>query len=131
VEVPVDETAKFLDIFHRDVGIAPVWLCPLRLRSQTAWPLYPLAPGELYVNVGFWSSVPLEPGESDDHHNRVVEEAVHELGGHKSLYSTVHYSQEEFWQRYNGSAYHGVKATYDPEGRLPDLYHKVSALGLP
>ncbi len=40
-----------------DVGITPVWLCPLRLRSERTWPLYPMRPGELYVNVGFWSAV--------------------------------------------------------------------------
>ncbi len=126
VEIPIEATPKFLDVFHRDVGIAPIWLCPLRLRSSTPWPLYPLEPGELYVNLGFWSSVPLLPGQTDDHHTRVVEEAVHALGGHKSLYSTVHYPEDEFWHRYNGRAYHAVKATYDPDGRLPDLYQKVN-----
>jgi FAD/FMN-containing dehydrogenase len=127
VEVPVDAMPKFLDIFHREVGITPVWLCPLRLRADTPWPLYPLEPGELYVNAGFWSTAPLLPGQADDHHNRLVEEAVHDLGGHKSLYSTVHYSEEEFWQRYNGDAYRAVKAAYDPDRRLPDLYDKVRA----
>jgi FAD/FMN-containing dehydrogenase len=125
VEIPVDATAKFLDIFHRDVGITPIWLCPLRLRASHAWPLYPLEPDELYVNVGFWSSVPLQPGQADGHHNRLVEDAVSDLGGHKSLYSTVHYSEEEFWQRYNGTAYRAVKKAYDPDQRLPDLYQKV------
>jgi FAD/FMN-containing dehydrogenase len=125
VELPIEATAKFLDIFHRDVGITPIWLCPLRLRADRPWPLYPLAPGKLYVNVGFWSSVPLAPGQADDHHNRLVEEVVHDLGGHKSLYSTVHYPEEEFWERYNGAAYQAVKAIYDPDRRLPDLYQKV------
>ena len=125
VEVPIESTGKFLDTFHRDVGITPIWLCPLRLRAGHAWPLYPLEPDELYVNVGFWSSVPLQAGQEDGHHNRIVEEAVGALGGHKSLYSTVHYSAEEFWQRYNGTAYESVKAAYDPEKRLPDLYEKV------
>ncbi len=125
VEIPIESTAKFLDTFHRDVGITPVWLCPLRLKASHAWPLYPLEPDELYVNLGFWSSVPLQPGQEDGHHNRLVEEAVGALGGHKSLYSTVHYSAEEFWQRYNGTAYRAVKAEYDPDQRLPDLYQKV------
>jgi FAD/FMN-containing dehydrogenase len=125
VEIPIEATAKFLDTFHRDVGITPIWLCPLRLRASHAWPLYPLEPDELYVNVGFWSSVPLEPDQPDGHHNRLVEEAVSALGGHKSLYSTVHYSEEEFWQRYNGSAYRAAKNAYDPDRRLPDLYQKV------
>jgi FAD/FMN-containing dehydrogenase len=129
VEVPVGRTAEFLDMFHRDVGIEPVWLCPLKLRAEHPWPLYPLAPGELYVNVGFWSAVPLRPGQPDGHHNRLIEEAVDGLGGHKSLYSTVHYPREEFWRRYNGDAYGAVKRAYDPDGRLPDLYDKCVRLG--
>jgi FAD/FMN-containing dehydrogenase len=128
VEVPVGRTSEFLDIFHRDVGITPVWLCPLRLRSSTAWPLYPLEPDELYVNVGFWSSVPLRPGQPHGFHNRLIEDAVTALGGHKSLYSTVHYPAEEFWQRYNGAAYGALKRAYDPDGRLPDLYDKCVRL---
>jgi FAD/FMN-containing dehydrogenase len=129
VEIPVEQTGKFLDMFHRDIGISPIWLCPLRLRSTQAWPLYPLEPGLLYVNVGFWSAVPLGPGQSDGYHNRLIEETVADLGGHKSLYSTVHYSPEEFWSRYNGPAYDALKRRYDPDGRLPDLYSKCVKLG--
>ena len=125
VELPVQHASKFLDIFHRDVGISPVWLCPLKLRASHVWPLYPLEPDELYVNVGFWSSVPLRPGQPDGSYNRLIEDAVSALGGHKSLYSTVHYEPEEFWQRYNGTAYAAVKRAYDPDGRLPDLFDKV------
>jgi FAD/FMN-containing dehydrogenase len=128
VEIPVAQTGKFLDVFHRDVGISPVWLCPLRLRSAQPWPLYPLEPAQLYVNVGFWSSVPLRPGQPADFHNRLVEETVVALGGHKSLYSTVHFPAEEFWRRYNGTAYRAVKLAYDPDGRLPDLYDKCVRL---
>ena len=36
------------------------------------------------------------------------------LGGHKSLYSTVHYPAEEFWQRYNGTAYARGQARLRP-----------------
>jgi FAD/FMN-containing dehydrogenase len=128
VEVPVDRTAKFLDYFHAEVGVTPVWLCPLRLRSPRSWPLYPLEPGELYVNVGFWSGVPLPAGQADGFHNRRIEEVVSELGGHKSLYSTVHYPEDEFWRRYSGDAYAAVKQSYDPDARLPDLYDKCVRL---
>ncbi len=127
VEIPVERLAEFLEVFHRDVGIKPVWLCPLRLRGSDAsdtWPLYPLEPGRVYVNVGFWAGVPLEPGQPPDAHNRLIERLVGELGGPKSLYSTVPYTEEEFWQRYNGVAYRRLKQRYDPAGRLPDLYDK-------
>jgi FAD/FMN-containing dehydrogenase len=125
VEIPVERLAEFLDAFHRDIGIRPVWLCPLRLRGDRTWPLYPMQPGELYVNVGFWSTVPEVPGRPDAH-NRRIEELVADLGGHKSLYSTVHYDQAEFWKRYNGPAYRALKERYDPHGRQPDLYSKVT-----
>lgn len=128
VELPVTRAAEFLEFFHAEVGIRPIWLCPLRLRSDQPWPLYPLAANEWYVNFGFWSTVPLSPGQPDDYHNRRIEQVVGELDGHKSLYSTVHYSQEEFWHRYNGPAYHAVKQMYDSQGRLPDLYDKCVRL---
>jgi FAD/FMN-containing dehydrogenase len=125
VEIPVERLAEFLDVFHREVGIVPVWLCPIRLRGERTWPLYPMAADELYVNVGFWSAVPQRPGDPQAH-NRLIERLVADLGGHKSLYSTVHYDEAEFWQRYNGQAYRAVKDRYDPDGRLPDLYQKVT-----
>ncbi|SFN02953.1 FAD/FMN-containing dehydrogenase [Pseudonocardia ammonioxydans] len=125
VEVPVERLAEFLEFFHEEVGIAPVWLCPMRLRGERSWPLYPMTPGRLYVNVGFWSSVAEHPGDRWAH-NRRIEQVVAELGGHKSLYSTVHYGEDEFWAHYNGDAYRAVKQRYDPDGRAPDLYRKVT-----
>jgi len=84
-----------------------------------------MRPGELYVNVGFWSSVPQAPGDPDAH-NRRIERLVSDLDGHKSLYSSVHYAEDEFWRHYNGPAYRALKQRYDPRGRLPDLYSKVA-----
>ncbi|MEJ3654140.1 FAD-binding oxidoreductase [Actinomycetes bacterium KLBMP 9759] len=128
VEIPVERLTDFLDAFHKDIGITPVWLCPLRLRDERTWPLYPMKAHELYVNVGFWSAVDEVPGKPDAH-NRRIEELVAELGGHKSLYSTVHYDEREFWEHYNGVAYQTLKKRYDPHGRLPDLFSKVTGSG--
>src|SRR5699024_4286172 len=58
VEVPVERCTEFLTWFFDTVPIEPIWLCPLQLRDQERWPLYPLRPGRSYVNIGFWSSVP-------------------------------------------------------------------------
>ena len=124
VEIPVERGAEFLEFFAGQVGMSPVWLCPLRLRSTRAWPLYPLRPDEVYVNFGFWGTVPLPPGQADGHHNRLVEAQVAALGGHKGLYSTSFYSEDEFWAHYNGEAYARLKRAYDPGGRLTGLYEK-------
>jgi FAD/FMN-containing dehydrogenase len=125
VEVPLDALAEFMAGFCREVPISPVWLCPLRQRDPLAdWPLYRMDPSRLYVNIGFWSTCALEPGMDPAHHNRWVEAEVGRLGGRKSLYSTAFYDEATFWSLYGGDAYRQVKAAYDPDGRLLDLYAK-------
>ena len=123
IEVPIEHAAEFLDWFLREVPIAPVWLCPLRLRDPAGWSLYPLAAGHTYVNIGFWSSVPAAdtPGAA----NRRIEQKVSDLNGHKSLYSDAFYDRDEFDRLYGGDTYKTVKKTYDPETRLLDLYAKA------
>jgi FAD/FMN-containing dehydrogenase len=123
VEVPIERCSEFLDWFLAKVPIEPIWLCPLRLRDDAGWPLYPIKPHHTYVNIGFWSSVPVGP--EDGHTNKLIEREVSELDGHKSLYSDAFYSQEEFDELYGGEAYKTVKKTYDPDSRLLDLYAKA------
>ncbi|POM22660.1 putative decaprenylphosphoryl-beta-D-ribose oxidase [Actinomadura rubteroloni] len=122
IEVPVGRLPEFLDFFHAKVGMAPIWLCPLRAREN--WPLYPLEPGRTYVNAGFWGTVRLPPGQIPEYHNRLIEREVAALDGHKSLYSTAFYSRDEFWRHYDGETYQRLKAGYDPGKRLLDLYDK-------
>lgn len=131
VEVPVARTAEFLRWFAANVAMSPVWLCPLRLRepagpgSARQWPLYPLHPGQSYVNIGFWGTVPIADGRRDGDVNRAVEQAVADLGGHKSLYSDAYYDRETFDRWYGGEAYRAVKRRYDPHHRLTGLYDKA------
>ncbi|MEI8080630.1 MAG: FAD-binding oxidoreductase [Actinomycetes bacterium] len=128
VEVPVDRLAEFLDFFHREVGIEPVWICPLRSRDGfTRWPLYDMDPKLTYVNIGFWATVGLPPGiePSDGFVNRKIEAEVTRLGGHKSLYSSAYYERTQFADLYGGAEYFDVKSKYDPDTRLLGLYEKV------
>ena len=66
----MERGAEFLRTFTERVGMSPVWMCPLRLRSEQPWPLYPMKPGQAYVNFGFWGTVPLPPGRGDGYYNR-------------------------------------------------------------
>lgn len=122
IEVPIERTTEFLQWFLDAVPITPVWLCPLRLRDQDGWPLYPMRPGRTYVNVGFWSRLPIGVAEET---NRSIEAKVAALDGHKSLYSDSDYTREEFDELYGGEAYKTAKKIYDPDSRLLDLYAKT------
>ncbi|MGA8851596.1 MAG: hypothetical protein WB508_07730 [Aeromicrobium sp.] len=123
VEVPVHTLPEFLQWFDDEVGMRPVWLCPLR--TTRSWPVYPLTPGDTYVNVGFWGTVEVPAGSPDGMVNRRIEQKVHQLGGHKSLYSEAFYDQETFEAMYGGQQLDAVRRRYDPEGRLSTLYEKA------
>lgn len=128
IEVPIDQLPEFMHFFHREVGIEPIWVCPLRQRDGDArWPLYEFDADRTYVNVGFWSSVPLPDGidPSDGWMNRRIEEKVTELDGRKSLYSTAYYDEDAFWSIYGGETYRELKDRYDPERRFRGLFEKV------
>jgi len=125
VEVPVNRLAEFLAFFEDEIVIKPLLLCPLQQRSpEITWDLYALEPDTTYVNLGFWSSVEVEPGMREGHYNRLIEKKVTELGGRKSLYSSSYYDEDDFWRTYNGSQYQLLKKRYDSQGRLLDLYAK-------
>jgi FAD/FMN-containing dehydrogenase len=131
VEIPVEQTADFLHWFVANVPMSPIWLCPLKLRepdgpgSARTWPLYPLRPGQVYVNIGFWGTVPIEPGRDDGDVNRSIESEVAARNGHKSLYSDAYYDRETFDAVYGGDVYRKVKSQYDPGERLTGLYEKA------
>ncbi|OIJ25453.1 FAD-binding oxidoreductase [Nocardioides luteus] len=128
IEVPVENLPAFLEWFDAEIGMRPVWLCPLVSHGTSTggkWPTYPLEAGRTYVNVGFWGTVHVGPSAVNAPKNRAIETRVHELGGHKSLYSEAFYDKDVFDALYDGDNLAAVKARYDPGNRLTDLYSKA------
>ncbi|MGC1952659.1 MAG: FAD-binding oxidoreductase [Gammaproteobacteria bacterium] len=125
VDIPLDNAGKFLDFFSRKIGILPIWICPARAqRKDHRFDMYSMDASKIYINFGFWDVIRGRKRLPKGFYNREVEGKVRELGGIKSLYSESFYEPEEFWQIYNGVAYERLKAKYDPQGALGDLYQK-------
>lgn len=125
VDIPVARAPAFLEFYLREIGILPVWICPLRAYDPTrTFPLYPLRTDVLYVNFGFWDVVRRRQAFERGHHNRMIEDEVEELGGIKSLYSDSYFDRDAFWRIYGGAVYDALKAKYDPNGVLKTLYEK-------
>jgi FAD/FMN-containing dehydrogenase len=128
VEIPVERLEEFLAWFDVEVGMRPVWLCPLvspGTSTGAQWPTYPLHPDTTYVNVGFWGTVHVGPDAPEAPRNRAIEAKVQELGGHKSLYSEAFYDRESFDRLYDGPHLAAVKTRYDPDDRFLSLYDKA------
>ena len=123
VDLPLATAPDFLELFMREIGILPVWICPVRDRSGVSTPLFP-APADRYVNFGFWDTLRFLIGYPEGHFNRIVERAVTDLGGIKSLYSSSFYEEAEFHRIYGGDAYETLKHRYDPGRALGELYAK-------
>jgi FAD/FMN-containing dehydrogenase len=128
VEVPVERLGEFLDWFDAEVGMRPVWLCPLVSTGSTTgarWPSYPLEPNRTYVNAGFWGTVHVGPDAPQAPRNRAIEAQVSRLEGHKSLYSDSFYDKDTFDRLYDGANLAAVKHRYDPDDRFISLYEKA------
>ena len=125
VDIPIEKAPEFLRFFLEEIGIRPVWMCPIGGHDLTRrYPLYPLHGGGLFINFGFWDIVPNPDKYESGYFNRKVEAKVSELGGVKSLYSDAYYDENTFWQLYDGEQYFKLKQKYDPQGRLKNLYQK-------
>ena len=117
--MPVERLEEFLDWFDARGRDAPGLAVPAGLRgTSTVAHLPARSPGTTYVNVGFWGTVHVGPDAPDAPRNRAIEAKVHELGGHKSLYSEAFYDRETFDRLYDGRNLAAVKQRYDPDDRF-------------
>jgi FAD/FMN-containing dehydrogenase len=125
IDIPIANAPRFLDFLHCEIGILPIWICPIRAyRQDVTFPLYPMRTDTLYVNFGFWDVVKRRKAFPRGHHNRRIEQMTAELGGIKSLYSDAYYEPDEFWRIYDRAAYDALKKKYDPDRRFRNLYEK-------
>ncbi len=124
VEIPITNCSSFVDFFHKEIGIKPIWVCPTSPYDKNVeYSLYLMEYGKLYINFGFWDTV--KSDKPDGYYNKKVEQKVRAFDGKKSLYSDSYYSEKEFWSLYNKDEYYKLKKTYDPEKIFSDLYEKT------
>ncbi|KAB5566815.1 hypothetical protein GE09DRAFT_747164 [Coniochaeta sp. 2T2.1] len=130
--MPFATTERFVDYTAKELGIWPLWLCPLKRRGlPTFHPFTTLPEGTdpkidetMMLNVGLWGWGPSRP-EEFLRVNRAVEEKVRELGGMKWLYAHTYYPEAEFWRMYGGREwYDRLREKYKATG-LPSVWDKV------
>jgi FAD/FMN-containing dehydrogenase len=125
VDLPIAHAVEFVDFLLAEVGVLPIWICPIRAPEPgKEATLYPLPRDTLSINFGFWDTVSSRDVRPAGFVNRKIEHKVTALGGVKSLYSDAYFTEDEFWSIYDHAAYLGLKRRYDSKQRLPDLYAK-------
>lgn len=125
VDIPIQHAEEFLSFLQREIGIAPIWVCPVRGElAGRRFPLYRLARARLYLNFGFWDVIETQRPLDAAYFNRRIEREVIRLQGIKSLYSDSFFTRREFDLAYAGEEYARLKARYDPGGVAMHLYEK-------
>ncbi|KAJ0119451.1 fad binding domain-containing protein [Diaporthe amygdali] len=134
VAMPFSTTADLVDYTSDELGIWPLWLCPLKRRAPPTFHPYTTTPGrapeekedDMMLNVGVWGWGPEDHGEFV-RANRALEAKVRELGGMKWLYAHTYYDEPEFWDMYGGREwYDALRGKYKAdEAGLPSVYDKV------
>lgn len=124
VVLPHGRVEAFARYVHDELGIYPLWLCPLREMGQGERSFHPHAGGDGFpVNIGVWGPGP-RGGESLLDVNRGLERRLRELGGMKWLYAQTFYDEEGFWGMYDREGYQALRKKYHATS-LPTVFDKV------
>ncbi|KAH9898992.1 FAD-binding domain-containing protein [Xylariomycetidae sp. FL2044] len=137
VGVPYDTADSFHDWLRGEIGIYPLWLCPIRVRRDVSGPspaaaahglhasfADPARTPEFMLNFGVWGPSGSRSPEEHTARNRAIEREVHGRGGNKTLYAQAFYTEDEFWAAYDRGAYEAVRARYGAS-HLPSVYDKT------
>ncbi len=127
--IPMVSLRAFLEHVRREVGIYPLWLCPVR-GTQNGQFLSPhfhenASQSTLpdFVNVGVYG-VPHHGREAPET-TRALESLAHHLGGRKMLYALNYIPEAEFWRTYDRVRYLALRREYAGEGLWEDFYEKT------
>lgn len=123
VEIPLQNSKKFLKFFLDNIPILPIWICPTKpYNNKVNFDLYKTIPNTLYFNFGFWDVIP--SNKEEGFHNKLIEKEVIALKGKKSLYSSSYFKEKDFWNIYNGKRYFPLKKKFDKDNSFLNLYEK-------
>ncbi|KFZ16296.1 hypothetical protein V502_05179 [Pseudogymnoascus sp. VKM F-4520 (FW-2644)] len=130
VAVSYPAADEFVDWLDGNVGLYPLWLCPLKQRGQRKDSPHGLLAEaanadtpEYLLNFGIWGPGRTDPQEFVDI-NRRLEQKVNSLGGNKWLYAHAYYTEDEFWSIFDRKAYDALRLKYGAS-YLPSIYDKV------
>ncbi|HEY4502896.1 MAG TPA: FAD-binding protein [Candidatus Paceibacterota bacterium] len=125
---PLNETLACLEYNDKEVGIYPLWLCPVKSTSteQKLSPHY--IDSDLLIDVGIWGQTPKYLANPIGV-NKKFEQFTKDHNGRKMLYAHAYYSESEFWEIYNNSWYISLRKKYFADKIFPDVWSKTHVSG--
>ncbi|XP_043236825.1 delta(24)-sterol reductase-like [Amphibalanus amphitrite] len=123
--VPLDQLDSSLDVFHREVEIYPLWLCPFVLPADPGF-LQPASGKEqMYIDIGAYG-VPRTVNFDAVKTGRRIEKFVISVGGFQMMYADSFMTREEYRTMFDHSLYDKVRRRFDCLIAFPEVYDKVN-----
>jgi FAD/FMN-containing dehydrogenase len=121
--LPQDKAAKFMQFAGEELGVYPLWICPLLPDTKSPLQSNNLSTS-MVINVGVWG------GRIKDRAkflqvNRAIEKQLLTLGGKKWFYAHSYFTKKEFWKLYSKGWYNTLRKKYHAQ-TLPTIYDKVT-----
>jgi FAD/FMN-containing dehydrogenase len=124
-EVPWEGAEELIRFCLKNVDLGGRPWAAVPIRSPGRATLYPVRSDTLYFNLGSYCQVQRPSGMEPYYWTKLMDRRCFDLGGIKMLYSSTFLDRSTFDELYNGEAYRGLKAKYDPASQALDLYDKV------
>jgi delta24-sterol reductase len=126
--IPADRAVDFLEAEDKDIGIYPLWLCPIKGTStpQVLASHYS-EKRESFINIGIYGRPRHFPFDPQQVHSRIIDLLL-EYGGRSMLYAQTWHSPSQFEAMYGKALEHvkEVKNGLGGDDCVFGLYEKVA-----
>lgn len=124
--VPVDKAARFLETLNSEIGVYPLWLCPIKATTtnQVLASHYSPTPG-MFINVGIYGRPRQFPFDAPKLHSRLIDLLI-EMGGRSMLYAQTWHTRDQFDSVYGDAIEHVEQVKGALRESFFGLYEKVA-----
>ncbi|CAB3400499.1 unnamed protein product [Caenorhabditis bovis] len=97
--VPLKELTNTVEVFHNEVEIYPLWICPFKLPSCPGMLRQRSGSSVMYVDVGAYGITKKKSYDAVETTRR-IEAFVRSVKGFQMLYADTYMTRAEFWEIY-------------------------------
>lgn len=122
--IPFSKMGEFMKWYEKEINHFPLWCVPYKVAHKYEWLSDEFAEGvkdELFLDIAIYGMY----RENPEIWHRLIEEELMDIGAIKTLISSNHYSEEEFWSIFNKENYETIKRRMDPDNILRYIYKKT------
>lgn len=123
--IPFEKLDEALDVFHTELNLYPLWLCPFMLFNNPGFIHAKGNADEMYVDIGAYGA-PKAPDFKAVPATKAIEAYVRKVNGFQMLYADTYLTETEFREMFDHGLYDKMRKQLNCENAFPDVYGKVN-----